>query len=197
MAHAATRYATPRWTGERERFADGLLDWMAKAGATHYDDAVTQFEHALQSALLAEARGGDDALVVAAFLHDVGHLLADEHDGHDDFLGRDLEHERIGASWLARAFGPAVTEPILLHVDAKRYLCAVDAGYRDGLSAASKRSLVVQGGPMSADEAAAFAARPGAAAAIEVRRIDDLAKVRGGAVAAAADIRRRLIGLMH
>src|SRR5262249_59488643 len=129
----------------------------------------------VQSGMLAQARGGDSALIAAAFLHDVGHLLADEHDAHRDFLDRNLQHERIGAQWLARAFVPAVTAPVLLHVEAKRYLCGTNAAYHGGLSVSSKRSLVVQGGPMTETECAAFAARPGAAAALELRRIDDLA----------------------
>ena len=196
MERPTVRYPVPKWTGDRERFIDDLLDWIEKAGATHYDDAVTQFEHALQSGVLAEARGGDSALVVAAFLHDVGHLLADEHDAHRDFLDHNLEHERIGAQWLERVFVPAVTEPVLLHVEAKRYLCATDAAYYGGLSASSQRSLVVQGGPMTEIECAAFAARLGAAAATELRRIDDLSKVRSRPVPRASVFRRRLIETM-
>ena len=196
MEQPIVQYPVPRWAGNRERFADQLLDWIEKAGASHYDDAVTQFEHALQSAMLAEARGGNAALVAAALLHDVGHLLADEHDANSDFLDHNLEHERIGAQWLARAFVPAVTEPVLLHVEAKRYLCGTDADYYGNLSASSKRSLVVQGGPMTETECAAFAARPGAATAIDVRRIDDLAKVRGRPVPKATVFQMRLIEMM-
>lgn len=184
----------PRLLGEPSRFVDELLAWMSSAGATRYDESVTQFEHALQSAALAMQRGNPRPLVLASFLHDVGHLLADEHDGHADFLARNLHHERIGARWLARAFGPDITEPIRMHVDAKRYLCAVDAAYHASLSASSKRSLLVQGGPMAADEAARFEAQPHAAAAVELRRIDDLAKRVGHTVPPAAIYREALNG---
>lgn len=187
----------PRLPAAPADFVDRLLDWMAAAGATKYDESVTQLEHALQSGALAAERGNPQPLVLAALLHDVGHLLADEHDGHDDFLARDLHHERIGARWLARAFGPEITEPIALHVDAKRYLCAMDPAYHDGLSASSRRSLVVQGGPMSADEAARFAALPHAEAAVELRRIDDLAKRAGHEVPPASAYRAALVERMR
>jgi gamma-butyrobetaine dioxygenase len=126
----------------------------------------------------------------------VGHFLANEHDANNDSLDHNLEHERIGAQWLARAFVPAVTEPVLLHVEPKRYLCATDAAYCGNLSASSKRSLVVQGGPITATECAAFAARPGADMAVDVRRIDDVAKVRGRTVPKASVFRMRLIEMM-
>lgn len=167
----------PKFCGDAVIFIEQLLMWMAEAGATNYDDAVTQFEHAMQSGALARVRGNPESVVVAALLHDVGHLLADEHSGHGDFLFANLKHENIGARWLARGFDESVTEPIRLHVDAKRYLCTVDAEYYERLSASSKRSFVVQGGPMSDDEAQAFKAEPYFAQAVEVRRIDDEAKV--------------------
>ena len=120
---------------------------------------MSQAEHALQAAELAEREGAPDRLVVAALLHDVGHLL----DGQDEDLadrGVDGRHEEAGCAWLARHFGPEVTEPIRLHVAAKRYLCAVDPSYLDGLSPASRLSLSVQGGPMGAEERAAVREQP-------------------------------------
>ena len=111
-------------------------------------------EHMLQAGALAEAAGAQGTLVVAALLHDIGHLLGEDEDRH----------------------GEAVTEPVRLHVAAKRYLCAVDAGYYGLLSAESVRTLSLQGGPMSAAEAAAFAALPHARDAVAVRRWDDQAK---------------------
>lgn len=145
----------PVWCGDPERFADELLQWMEKAGATRYDPSVTQFEHALQSAALAAARpDSSNELVTACFLHDVGHLLAGEHEGTHGFLQRDVQHERIGARWLSRVFGPGVAEPVRLHVDAKRYLCTTDTDYYERLSASSRRSYDIQGGPMRDDEQA-------------------------------------------
>src|SRR5580658_149933 len=139
---------------------DEIMDLFARRGeAAYHGEAVSQTEHALQAAELAELEGAPDRLVVAALLHDVGHLL----DGQDEDLahrGVDGRHEEAGGAWLARHFGPEVIEPIRLHVAAKRYLCAVDPTYLDGLSPASRLSLSVQGGPMRAEERAQFEANP-------------------------------------
>mgnify|MGYP001797128233 CR=1 FL=1 len=123
--------------------------------------------------------GATTPTIVAAFLHDIGHLLLGEDDGERDFLADDLHHEDVGARFLANWFGPEVTEPIRHHVPAKRYLCAVEPEYHATLSAASTRSLEVQGGPMSDDEVAEFETQPGWAEAVELRRWDDDAKVSG------------------
>ena len=108
------------------QIVEEILDLFATKGASAYHgEAVSQAEHALQAADLAEQEGSPDALVVAALLHDVGHLL----DGQDEDLairGVDGRHEEAGGAWLSRHFGPEVIEPIRLHVAAKRYLCAVD-----------------------------------------------------------------------
>lgn len=154
---------------------DEVLGLLERWGRERYDEEVTQLEHALQTAALARAAGAEDGLVAAALLHDVGHLL-ELADGTAD-TAVDLRHEARGAAWLARLFGAAVTGPIALHVAAKRYRCAVDAGYAAALSPGSTASLVRQGGPMDAEEAAAFAARPGAEAAVALRGWDDEGKV--------------------
>jgi len=159
---------------------DRVLDLLARWGADHYDEDITQLDHALQSAALAEAAGSDDALIAAALLHDVGHLLDMEAGLIDGAIPDvDLGHEATGARWLATAFPPTVTGPIALHVRAKRYLCAVDPNYAAGLTPGSTASLARQGGPMGPDEADAFAANPGADAAVLLRRWDDQGKVEG------------------
>jgi phosphonate degradation associated HDIG domain protein len=137
--------------------------------------SVNQLQHALQSAALAEQNGEPASLIVAALLHDIGHMI---HDLVEDPAaeGIDDSHEARGAAWLAAAFGPEVVEPVRLHVPAKRYLCATEADYFGRLSSDSVRSLVLQGGPMSADEVSAFNRLPYAAEAVRLRRIDDLAK---------------------
>jgi gamma-butyrobetaine dioxygenase len=158
---------------------DEILDLFARRGAAAYHgEAVSQAEHALQAAELAAREGAPDRLVVAALLHDLGHLL----DGQDEDLarrGRDGRHEEAGCAWLVRHFGPEVTEPIRLHVAAKRYLCAVEPAYRDGLSPASRLSLALQGGPMSDRECAEFESHPAYREAVRLRRWDDAAKVPG------------------
>ncbi len=137
--------------------------------------AVNQLQHGLQAAALSEAQGESAAFITAALLHDIGHMV---HDLGEDpaALGVDDLHEAKGAAWLNEHFGPEVTEPVRLHVPAKRYLCATDPAYFSKLSEDSVRSLALQGGPMSADEVARFRQEPYHAAAVRLRRIDEAAK---------------------
>ena len=138
---------------------------------------VTQKQHALQSALLAEQDGCSPALVAAALLHDIGHLV--HHLGENPAAeGVDDRHEELGKVYLTRLFGPAVTEPIRLHVAAKRFLVATEPGYAALLAPDSVLSLKLQGGPMSEEEVAAFRVLPHAAAAVRLRRYDDRAKIK-------------------
>ena len=149
-----------------------------RGGGEYHGEPVTQLEHALQCAMLAERAERPAEWVAAALLHDIGHLL---HGHGEDYLTRGVNdtHEELGARFLARAFGPAVTEPIRLHVPAKRYLCSARPGYFATLSPASVRSLELQGGPMTAAEVAVFETGPHFAAAAAVREYDDRAKVVG------------------
>src|SRR5262249_32014776 len=135
-----------------------IMSLFAEHGAREYlGEPVSQLEHALQAARLAVKQGASDALVVAALLHDVGHLL-DDRAADAAERGVDARHEDTGNRFLSQYFDKTVTEPIRLHVSAKRYLCAVDDVYLNHLSSASVRSLVTQGGPMSGEEAATFVA---------------------------------------
>lgn len=143
-------------------------------------EAVTAREHALQCAQLAEWAHADLSLIAAAFLHDVGHFLALEVDidldrAHDTDDG----HEEMAVPFLARGLDMSVTEPVRLHVQAKRYLVRVDPRYAGTLSPASQHSLRLQGGPMSDAELRHFEGRPYAMEAVQLRRWDDLAKVPG------------------
>lgn len=153
---------------------DALCELYAERGDERYDEAVSQAVHGVQSALLAEEEGAAPALVVAALLHDVGHLL--ERGLGAGGSDRDLHHEEVAARFLANWFGPDVTEPIRHHVAAKRFLCTVEPDYRSTLSPASAHSLALQGGIMSPDEVVAFLQVPGGPDAIRLRRWDDLAK---------------------
>ena len=153
-----------------------LAGLFASEGAAEYlGEPVSQAAHMLQAAALAEREQAGDALIAAALLHDVGHF-AGTLSGHDLMSGTDNRHGESGASWLARWFGEEVTEPVRLHVAAKRYLCATEPGYAAVLSPASVYTLSVQGGPMQGAELAEFQANPYSAAAIRVRRWDDAAK---------------------
>ena len=153
-----------------------IADLFATEGADEYfGEAVTQASHMLQAAALAKAAGARPPLIAAALLHDVGHFTAAV-SGHDLMLGTDNRHSEAGADWLAQWFGPEVTEPVRLHVAAKRYLCAVEPGYAEALSPASVYTLAVQGGPMDAAERARFEAHAHAHDALRLRRWDDAAK---------------------
>jgi phosphonate degradation associated HDIG domain protein len=152
-------------------------------GAREYaGEPVSQLEHALQTANLAVVNGATDALVVAALLHDIGHLLHSPVESSSS-SAKDVHHELVGYRFLARYFDHHVVEPLRLHVAAKRYLCAVNEEYVAALSPASRRSLALQGGPMSEREAASFASGPYALDAIVLRHWDDEAKRPGLEVA--------------
>jgi [1-hydroxy-2-(trimethylamino)ethyl]phosphonate dioxygenase len=155
---------------------DQIFERFELHGAKDYgSDRVRQLEHALQCAALAEEEGAAAPLITAALLHDIGHLI------HDLGVspaarGIDDRHEVLGQEWLTQWFGAAVTEPVRLHVPAKRYLTATDPGYFATLSFGSVRSLELQGGPFSAEEAADFIEQPYAAEAVQLRRWDEAAK---------------------
>lgn len=174
------------------RSVDDVVALYERWGHHRYDEAISQLDHGLQCAALALRDGATDELVVAALLHDVGHLLHLDATGGGGPADEDLDHESVGARYLSGLFGPAVTAPIAAHVRAKRYLCRVDAGYLAGLSDGSRRSLALQGGPMSDDESRRFAAATGATDAVALRRWDDAGKVDGLEVAPLAAHRHRL-----
>ena len=147
---------------------EAIAELFAGPGARDYlGEAVTIGEHMRQAGLLAEAAGAAAPLVAAALLHDVGHLRNET----------DSRHGTGGARWLSQWFGAAVTEPVRLHVAAKRYLCAVDSTYLARLSPASRRSLELQGGPFDSMEIRQFESEPQYQAAVALRRWDDQAKV--------------------
>ncbi len=151
-----------------------------RGGEMYSGEPVTQLEHALQTAALAEREGADDELIIASLLHDLGHLLQDL--GETPTLrGVDDRHQVAALPFLRGLFGARVLGAIGLHVDAKRYLCATRSGYHDALSADSQRSLALQGGVFDAAQASAFIARPGASDAVRLREWDDLAKIAGAA----------------
>lgn len=156
---------------------DEILELFNKRGDSQYGrEAVTQAEHALQAATLAEEEKAPVELIVAALLHDVGHLLHDLPADAPD-VGIDDHHENSAASYLRELFPPRVVEPVRLHVAAKRYLCTVDPGYMDTLSQPSIVSLNLQGGLMTPAEVAEFKKGQFAEDAVRLRRWDDTAKI--------------------
>ena len=159
--------------------SDELSSIYAQRGSSAYfGEAVSVAEHCLQAAYFAQADAAPDALVVAALLHDIGHLIAPAPDDIAEWTS-DARHELLGSRWLSARFGPEVWEPVRLHVPAKRYLCATEAGYFSNLSPASVRTLQLQGGPMPAAQHAAFEGERYFREALRVRRWDDRAKVEG------------------
>ncbi|MGD9880990.1 MAG: HD domain-containing protein [Reyranella sp.] len=153
-----------------------LLEIFAGRATRRYGlSEINQLQHALQAAALAEADGAPPATVLASLLHDVGHMI---HRLGEDPAARGVDdvHESLGADWLAERFGPDVSEPVRLHVAAKRYLCAAEPDYFGKLSPDSVRSLALQGGPMSAAEVADFRRHPQFAEAVRLRRYDEAAK---------------------
>ena len=154
--------------------ADEVLGLFAAHGGNTYAEQVSMEQHALQAAALARVSGASDALVLAALLHDVGHFLAQP----DSEFGV-TDHGTTGGAWLAERFEPAVSEPVRLHVAAKRFRCFVDPAYEEQLSSASVGTLRLQGGAMSAAEAREFEAEPFAQDALALRSFDDGGKVAG------------------
>lgn len=154
-----------------------ILELFSQHGDSQYGgEAVSQLEHALQAAFFAEKDGCSDGLIVASFLHDIGHLLHDLPEDAPEH-GIDDLHESLGGRWLAQRFGDEIVQPVALHVAAKRYLCAVDEAYIKQLSAPSRLSLNLQGGPMASAEVEAFEQLEHWEAAVRLRRYDDAAKV--------------------
>ena len=173
-----------------------ILQLFASRGAEEYmGEAVSMAQHMEQSAACAVADDAPDSLVIAALLHDIGHFIGD-HPIEALENGVDNRHEDAGADYLAAWFPPAVTEPIRLHVAAKRYLCATDQEYFNCLSAASVNSLKVQGGPMSAAEVAQFEASPYHEDAVRLRLYDDDGKVAGLTIKPVSEYRGTLESLL-
>ena len=149
---------------------------FARRGHQSYGEGVSLADHSVQCAAFAQRDGASPALIAAALLHDVGHML---HDLPEDVAdsGIDTRHESLGSAWLSRYFGPGVTEPVRMHVAAKRYLATTEPGYFDKLSDASKLSLKLQGGPMTETQARAFEAERFFADAVQLRRWDEEGKM--------------------
>jgi [1-hydroxy-2-(trimethylamino)ethyl]phosphonate dioxygenase len=166
-----------------------LAIFQSRGSSAYFGESVSMIEHALQAAYFAQTSAAPPALVVAALLHDIGHLVDDVPSDIADWTV-DAHHEQVGALWLARRFPPEVSEPVRLHVPAKRYLLATDAEYFATLSPASVITLKLQGGPMTAQEVAMFETERFHQDAVRVRRWDDQGKVAGLQAPGLSDYRR-------
>jgi phosphonate degradation associated HDIG domain protein len=161
------------------KVAGEILAVFSQRGAgAYFGESISMMEHALQAAYFARAGGASPCLIIAALLHDVGHLVVDVSDDLADWI-EDAQHEIVGSAWLAGRFPMEVSEPVRLHVPAKRYLCATNERYFSKLSSASVATLKLQGGAMSAAEVARFEAERYHGDAIKVRQWDDRGKIPG------------------
>ncbi|CAM3157447.1 HD domain-containing protein [Prescottella defluvii] len=168
---------------------DAIVTLFEGEGSQDYlGEQVSMAQHMLQTGRVAREAGAPITVVVAAVLHDVGHFSGAV-SGRDLMRGSDNHHDTAAATWLSQWFDEAVTEPIRLHVAAKRYLCAVDPSYYEKLSDASKYTMAVQGGTMDADEVAAFESERFAEQAVQLRKFDDLGKDPNAPVVTLADFR--------
>jgi len=163
---------------------DGVFELLATGGgAAYFGEPVTVLEHSLEAAWFVQSRDASPALIAAALLHDLGHLVHTEGEDAAD-RGLDTRHEELAAAALAGHLPDAVLDPIRMHVAAKRYLCFAEPDYLERLSPASLESLALQGGPMRASEDKEYLALPHAREALSLRRADDSAKIAGLSVPA-------------
>ena len=159
--------------------ADEIFSIFASRGsAAYFGEPVSMTQHCLQAAHCAQLDEAPVSLIVAALLHDIGHLVVDVPDDIADWTS-DAFHEKVGSDWLARRFGPEISEPVRLHVPAKRYLCATRPSYLAKLSPASVITLKLQGGVMSAAEVTSFETERFFKEAIRIREWDDRGKIAG------------------
>ncbi|MFN5708650.1 MAG: HD domain-containing protein [Planctomycetota bacterium] len=154
--------------------------FAARGDEKYADEGVTQLQHALQCAELARREAADSQLVVAALLHDIGHILGASDLPHSCNQNLDDHHEDRGYAFLHQHFGDAVADPVRLHVAAKRYLCTVDPSYAERLSPTSYKSFLDQGGMMSPEEVEDFRREPHFEAAVRLRKWDDTGKNPAG-----------------
>lgn len=175
---------------------DRIFGVFEVRGHRHYGQCVNELQHALQTAEYAREIGESRAMIAACLLHDYGNLL---HDLPEEEANRTINsrHEDLGANALSAWFPPEVVEPARLHVKAKRYLCWKDAIYLMGLSKSSRRSLMLQGGPMCEFEARGFERNPYFKAALRLRRYDDLGKSMGKHAAGLDTYRKLLESLVN
>ena len=179
-----------------DNIVEFILKLFSQRGAEEYmGESVTMSQHMEQTAACAVADGASDSLIISALLHDIGHFVGD-HPIEALEKGTDNYHDKVGAQFLEPYFPASVTEPIRLHVAAKRYLCATDIDYLRHLSVASVNSLNVQGGPMNIAEVEQFKDNTLNQDAVRLRLYDDDGKVVGLTIKPVTDYRALLESLL-
>lgn len=181
---------------DNDLFSEISAIYSVRGAVAYFGEAVTTLEHSLQAAYFAHESKAPNALIVAALLHDIGHLI-DSSSADIAEWTTDARHEVSGSGWLAAHFGPEVSEPVRLHVRAKRYLCAADPSYPGRLSSASMHTLTLQGGPMSHAEVTVFEAETYRRDAIVLRHWDDRSKVVGMRTPEFSDYRKQIEALIR
>ncbi len=182
-------------TKEPLLIADGIISLLLSRGGSEYiGEPVTKLEHMVQSAMIAEEKNLSEEMIIAALLHDIGHICTEMTDENDmDGFGL-ADHEKTGAEYLRNnGFSERIVQCVANHVPAKRYLCYRFTEYYDALSEASKNTLRFQGGPMSIGEAIVFEAHPFFEDIIALRRIDEMAKIENMVLPGSLDRYRDLI----
>lgn len=166
-------------TQKAEQITEEIMRYYEQHGGEEYaGEKVTQLEHMVQAAQLAEEQGYDHEVILAAFLHDIGHICETGH-GDNEMDGFGIkDHEEIGAEFLQqKGFSKKIVRLVESHVEAKRYLTYKYPEYYEQLSEASKRTLGYQGGRMSKEEAEAFEKYPLFNLIIQMRQWDEQAKI--------------------
>ena len=177
---------------------DKLFSILQEKGDKNYEDgdSVTQLQHALQCATQGENVAASAAMITAALLHDIGHLI--DPDARALITRKeDAFHENSGAAFLARWFDEDVCGPVRHHVPAKRYLTATESDYFGRLSKGSIRSLEVQGGPFDSHSAAAFIKQPHANDGVQLRRWDEASKHVNAATQSLEHFRRYVVAALR
>jgi phosphonate degradation associated HDIG domain protein len=180
-----------------EGCVDRILELLETAGqSAYFGEPVTQLEHALECAQLARDGGADEEMIIAALLHDIGHLLEEE-GLHHDAVGV-IDHDAVGARYLReRGFSDRVAQLVSGHVAAKRYLTLKNPSYFARLSPASVATLQLQGGPMTAEEAAGFGHDPLFEQKLRLRSWDEQGKLPGWAVSPLSSYRSLLVAHLN
>lgn len=162
---------------EKNKKINSIINLYIEQGHKKYDSHITHLEHALQTTEIAKKNGESEEFQLACFFHDIGHLLLDENNSNNEFLKKDLKHETIGFKYLYKNFNKDITDPIMYHVLAKRYLCTIDNNYYESLSIASKKSFQIQGGKIDDDFLKKLENNDKFKNAVKLRKYEDISKI--------------------